>query len=93
MSNLILILDSLRLAEKIVLILTPSTHGDAVYAANAYIMDYLKTEALFWGMKVTATARISVLRVNSTKQHDNVGNDVMIVDAVRLTRAGKSNDR
>lgn len=56
-------------------------------------MDYLKTEVLFWEMKVTATARIRGLRVNSTRQHGNVGNDVMIVDAVKLARAEKNNDR
>jgi molybdopterin synthase catalytic subunit len=45
-------------AEQIVLILTASAHRDAAYAANAYIMNYLKTEALFWKKKVTATASI-----------------------------------
>ncbi|BCL77168.1 molybdopterin converting factor subunit 2 [Jeongeupia sp. HS-3] len=35
-------------AEQIVLVLTASTHRHAAYDANAYIMDYLKTEAPFW---------------------------------------------
>jgi molybdopterin synthase catalytic subunit len=50
----------LRPAEQIVLVLTASAHRDAAYAANAYIMDYLKTEAPFWKKEVTANASIWV---------------------------------
>lgn len=35
-------------AEQIVLVLTVSAHRAAAYEANAFIMDYLKTEAPFW---------------------------------------------
>lgn len=35
-------------AEQIVLVLTASPHRAAAYEANAFIMDYLKTEAPFW---------------------------------------------
>ncbi|MBM3115929.1 molybdopterin synthase catalytic subunit MoaE [Jeongeupia naejangsanensis] len=35
-------------ADQIVLVLTASAHRHAAYDANAYIMDYLKTEAPFW---------------------------------------------
>ncbi len=35
-------------AEQIVLVLTASAHRAAAYEANAFIMDYLKTEAPFW---------------------------------------------
>ncbi|GHD61835.1 molybdopterin synthase catalytic subunit MoaE [Jeongeupia chitinilytica] len=35
-------------AEQIVLVLTASAHRHAAYDANAFIMDYLKTEAPFW---------------------------------------------
>lgn len=35
-------------AEQIVLVLTASSHRAAAYEANAFIMDYLKTEAPFW---------------------------------------------
>lgn len=35
-------------AEQIVLVLTASAHRAAAYQANAFIMDYLKTEAPFW---------------------------------------------
>lgn len=40
-------------AEQIVLVLTASAHRHAAYAANAYIMDYLKTEAPFWKKEQT----------------------------------------
>jgi len=43
-------------AEQIVLVLTASAHRDVAYAANAYIMDYLKTEAPFWKKEVSSTA-------------------------------------
>ena len=43
-------------SEQIVLVLTASAHRDAAYAANAYIMDYLKTEAPFWKKEVTSTS-------------------------------------
>ena len=46
----------LRPAEQIVLVVTASAHRDAAYAANAYIMDYLKTEAPFWKKEVTASS-------------------------------------
>lgn len=41
-------------AEQIVLVLTASTHRAAAYEANAFIMDYLKTEAPFWKREHTA---------------------------------------
>lgn len=50
----------MRPAEQIVLVLTASAHRDAAYAANAFIMDYLKTEAPFWKKEVTATASVWV---------------------------------
>lgn len=50
----------LHLAEQIVLVLTASAHRDVAYTANAYIMDYLKTEAPFWKKEVTATESIWV---------------------------------
>ncbi len=34
--------------EQIVLVLTASAHRGAAYESNAFIMDYLKTEAPFW---------------------------------------------
>ncbi len=44
----------LGLAEQIVLVLTASPHRAAAYEANAFIMDYLKTEAPFWKREHTA---------------------------------------
>ncbi|AMC36386.1 molybdopterin synthase catalytic subunit MoaE [Janthinobacterium sp. B9-8] len=38
----------LRAAEQIVLVLTASAHRQAAYEANAFIMDFLKTQAPFW---------------------------------------------
>lgn len=49
---------ALRPAEQIVLVLTASAHRHAAYAANAYIMDYLKTEAPFWKKERTASQSI-----------------------------------
>ena len=40
--------------EQIVLVLTASAHRAAAYEANAFIMDYLKTEAPFWKCEHTA---------------------------------------
>lgn len=42
-------------AEQIVLVLTASAHRAAAFAANEYIMDFLKTEAPFWKKEVTAS--------------------------------------
>ena len=47
-------------AEQIVLVLTASAHRDSAYMSNAYIMDYLKTEAPFWKKEVTANHSIWV---------------------------------
>lgn len=41
-------------AESIVLVLTASSHRHDAYEANAFIMDYLKTEAPFWKREHTA---------------------------------------
>lgn len=41
-------------AEQIVLVLTASAHRAAAYAANEYIMDFLKTQAPFWKKEVSA---------------------------------------
>lgn len=35
-------------AEQIVMVLVASAHRDAAFAAAQYIMDYLKTDAVFW---------------------------------------------
>jgi molybdopterin synthase catalytic subunit len=35
-------------ADQIVLVLTASAHRDAAFAACEFVMDYLKTEAVFW---------------------------------------------
>ena len=35
-------------ADRIVLVLTASAHRHAAFEANAFIMDYLKTQAPFW---------------------------------------------
>jgi molybdopterin synthase catalytic subunit len=45
-------------AEQIVLVLTASAHRHAAYAANAYIMDYLKTEAPFWKKERTLSQSV-----------------------------------
>ena len=39
---------TLHPSEQIVLVVTASAHRLAAYDANAFIMDYLKTEAPFW---------------------------------------------
>jgi molybdopterin synthase catalytic subunit len=38
----------LQAAEQIVLVLTASAHRQAAYESNAFIMDFLKTQAPFW---------------------------------------------
>ena len=35
-------------ADQIVLVLTASAHRDAAFAACQFVMDYLKTDAVFW---------------------------------------------
>ena len=35
-------------ADQIVLVLTASAHRDAAFASCEFVMDYLKTEAVFW---------------------------------------------
>jgi molybdopterin synthase catalytic subunit len=35
-------------ADQIVLVLTASAHRDAAFAACEFVMDYLKTDAVFW---------------------------------------------
>ncbi len=39
---------ALRLQDQIVLVATASAHRDAAFAACAFIMDFLKTQAPFW---------------------------------------------
>jgi molybdopterin synthase catalytic subunit len=39
---------ALHAAEQIVLVLTTSMHRQAAYESNAFIMDFLKTQAPFW---------------------------------------------
>lgn len=45
---------TLRPGDQIVLVLTASAHRQAAYEANAFIMDYLKTQAPFWKRETTA---------------------------------------
>ena len=40
--------------DRIVLVAVASAHRDAAFAACAFIMDYLKTEAPFWKKEATA---------------------------------------
>ncbi|WP_148715744.1 molybdenum cofactor biosynthesis protein MoaE [Chitinolyticbacter meiyuanensis] len=58
----------LAAGAQIVLVLTASRHRRAAYDANAYIMDYLKTEAPFWKLEETGAARTWV----EAKAKDNV---------------------
>lgn len=46
---------TLAVNEQIVMVLTAAMHRDAAYAANMFIMDYLKTEAPFWKKEQTAS--------------------------------------
>lgn len=39
---------TLRPLDQIVMVLTASAHRDAAFAAAEFIMDYLKTRAIFW---------------------------------------------
>lgn len=43
---------TLQPGEQIVLVITASAHRVAAYEANAFIMDYLKTEAPFWKQEI-----------------------------------------
>ncbi|MDW5415395.1 molybdopterin synthase catalytic subunit MoaE [Iodobacter sp. CM08] len=45
---------ALQAAEQIVLVLTAAKHRQAAYEANAFIMDFLKTQAPFWKKEGTA---------------------------------------
>ncbi|HSC79053.1 MAG TPA: molybdopterin synthase catalytic subunit MoaE [Chitinolyticbacter sp.] len=47
----------LAAGDEIVLVLTASRHRRAAYDANAYIMDYLKTEAPFWKLEQNSAGR------------------------------------
>ena len=40
--------------DQIVLVAVASAHRDAAFAAAEFIMDYLKTDAVFWKKEVTA---------------------------------------
>ncbi|WP_348946133.1 molybdopterin synthase catalytic subunit MoaE [Chitinibacter sp. FCG-7] len=51
---------ALQPAEQIVLVLTASAHRIAAYAANTYIIDYLKTKAPFWKKEVSAAHSVWV---------------------------------
>lgn len=42
----------LRTGDKIVMVLTAAEHRKDAYHANAFIMDYLKTEAPFWKKEI-----------------------------------------
>ncbi|AOY01264.1 molybdopterin synthase catalytic subunit MoaE [Jeongeupia sp. USM3] len=42
--------------DQIVLVLTASAHRHAAYDANAFVMDYLKTEAPFWKRESDGTS-------------------------------------
>ena len=44
---------TLRPMDQIVMVLAASAHRDAAFAAAEFIMDYLKTQAIFWKKEVT----------------------------------------
>ena len=44
---------TLRPLDQIVLVLAASAHRDAAFAAAEFIMDYLKTRAIFWKKEVS----------------------------------------
>ena len=44
----------MRPSEQIVLVAVASAHRDASFAAAAFIMDYLKTDAVFWKKEQTS---------------------------------------
>jgi molybdopterin synthase catalytic subunit len=45
---------TLAAAEQIVLVVVASSHRDAAFAGAEYIMDYLKTNAVFWKKEQTS---------------------------------------
>ena len=45
---------SMAPSEQIVLVMVASAHRDAAFAAAEFIMDYLKTDAVFWKREQTA---------------------------------------
>ena len=44
---------TLRPLDQIVMVLAASAHRDAAFAAAEFIMDYLKTQAIFWKKEVS----------------------------------------
>ena len=44
----------MRPSEQIVLVAVASAHRDASFAAAEFIMDYLKTDAVFWKKEQTS---------------------------------------
>jgi molybdopterin synthase catalytic subunit len=45
---------SMSPSEQIVLVMVASAHRDAAFAAAEFVMDYLKTDAVFWKRETTA---------------------------------------
>jgi molybdopterin synthase catalytic subunit len=63
--------------EQIVLVAVASAHRDAAFSAAEFIMDYLKTDAVFWKREATAKSEHwvqstegDVQRAESWKQRD-----------------------
>lgn len=47
-------------SEQIVLVMSASAHRDAAFASAEFVMDYLKTDAVFWKKEVTSAGDLWV---------------------------------
>ena len=62
----------IAVGEPIVFVLTQAGHRGAAYAANEYLMDYLKTTAPFWKQECFADGSadwVAAKRSDVAKQH------------------------
>ena len=59
-------------AEQIVLVAVASSHRDAAFAGAEFIMDYLKTDAVFWKREVAAGEDVWVQ--STAADHQRAGN-------------------
>ena len=55
-------------ADQIVLVLTASAHRDTAFAACEFVMDYLKTDAVFWKKETRDGASHWVESTNADRQ-------------------------
>ena len=79
----------LKPGDRIVLVVTASSHRDAAFDACRFLIDWLKTKAPFWKLEETRAARAGSQRKTATTERRRSGRRIKLDSAPAERMSGR----